>query len=257
LQAISNRDNMRAVLKNDVAIVTGGGGVLGSVIARKLADAGATVVVCGRTQAPLELAVAEIAGRGGHADFILADVTKVEDWEMLVDETQRRAGAPVSILVNNAAWFVWRAFRDWDPRAFDDVVRSNLLSVMYGSRAVIDAMQARGGGCIVNISSIHGIVGDKNVAPHVATKFGLNGLTLALAQDLKDHRIRVNTVCPGAVERDSKKAATLLKEWPSARPLLAEEVADVVVFLASPAARAVNGALIPVYGKTMPSVRTI
>jgi NAD(P)-dependent dehydrogenase (short-subunit alcohol dehydrogenase family) len=245
------------VLKNEVAIVTGGGGVLGAAIARKLADAGATAIVCGRTQAPLEQTVAEIASRGGHADFIVADVTRIEDWEMLVDETQRRAGAPVSILVNNAARFVWRAFRDWDPRAFEDVVRSNLLSVMYGSRAVIDAMQSRGGGCIVNISSIHGIVGDKNVAPHVATKFGLNGLTLALAQDLKDHRIRVNAVCPGAVERDAKKAAVLLKEWPSARPLLADEVADVVVFLASPAARAVNGALIPVYGKTMPSVRTI
>jgi NAD(P)-dependent dehydrogenase (short-subunit alcohol dehydrogenase family) len=245
------------VLKNDVAIVTGGGGVLGAAIARKLADAGATAIVCGRTQGPLEQTVAEIAGRGGNADFIIADVTRIDDWEMLVDETQRRAGSPVSILVNNAARFVWRAFRDWDPHAFEDVVRSNLLSVMYGSRAVIDAMQSRGGGSIVNISSIHGIVGDKNVSPHVATKFGLNGLTLALAQDLKDHRIRVNAVCPGAVERDPKKAAQLLKEWPSSRPLLADEVADVVVFLASPAARAVNGALIPVYGKTMPSVRTI
>jgi NAD(P)-dependent dehydrogenase (short-subunit alcohol dehydrogenase family) len=245
------------VLKNDVAIVTGGGGVLGSAIARKLADAGATVIVCGRTQAPLEQAVAEIAGRGGNADFITADVTRVADWERVVDETQRRAGAPVSILVNNAARFVWRAFRDWDPNAFEEVVRSNLLSVMYGCRAVVDAMQSRGGGSIINISSIHGIVGDKNVAPHVATKFGLNGLTLALAQDLKDHRIRVNAVCPGAVERDSKKAAVLMKEWPSSRPLLADEVADVVVFLASAAARAVNGALIPVFGKTMPSVRTI
>lgn len=245
------------MLKNEVAIVTGGGGVLGSAIARKLADAGATVIVCGRTQAPLEQTVADIAARGGNADLITADVTRIADWEHLVDETQRRAGAPVSILVNNAARFVWRAFRDWDPNAFEDVVRSNLLSVMYGCRAVIDAMQSRGGGSIVNVSSIHGVVGDKNVAPHVATKFGLNGLTLALAQDMKDHRIRVNAVCPGAVERDSKKAAALLKEWPSSRPLLADEVADVVVFLASPAARAVNGALIPVYGRTMPSVRTI
>jgi NAD(P)-dependent dehydrogenase (short-subunit alcohol dehydrogenase family) len=245
------------VLKNDVAIVTGGGGVLGSAIARRLADAGATVIVCGRTKAPLEQTVAEIAGHGGHADFIIADVTSIEQWEQLVDETQRRAGAPVSILVNNAARFVWRAFRDWDPRAFEEILKSNLLSAMYGCRAVIDAMQSRGGGSIVNISSIHGMVGDKNVAPHVATKFGLNGLTLALAQDLKDHRIRVNAVCPGAVERDPKKAAILMKEWPSGRPLLADEVADVVVFLASSAARAVNGALIPVFGKTMPSVRTI
>jgi short-subunit dehydrogenase len=101
------------------------------------------------------------------------------------------------------------------------------------------------------------MVGDKNVAPHVATKFGLNGLTLALAQDLKDHRIRVNAVCPGAVERDPKKSAALMKEWPSSRPLLADEVADVVVFLASSAARAVNVALFTVYGMTMPSVRTI
>lgn len=245
------------MLKNDVAIVTGGGGVIGSAIARKLADAGAMVFVCGRTKAPLEQTVAEIAGRGGHADLFVADVTRIEDWEQMVDETQRRAGAPVSILVNNAARFVWRAFRDWDPRAFDEVLKVNLLSAMFGCRSVIDAMQARGGGNIVNISSIHGMVGDKNVAPHVATKFGLNGLTLALAQDLKDHRIRVNAVCPGAVERDPKKEAALVKEWPSSRPLLADEVADVVVFLASPAARAVNGALIQVYGKTMPSVRTI
>jgi meso-butanediol dehydrogenase/(S,S)-butanediol dehydrogenase/diacetyl reductase len=245
------------VLKDDVAIVTGGGGVIGSAIARRLADAGATVVICGRSREPLEQVVAEIANRGGHADLVTADVTRTEDWEQLVDETQRRAGAPVSILVNNAARFVWRAFRDWDPRAFEEVLRSNLLSAMLGCRAVIDAMQARGGGSIVNVSSIHGMVGDKNVAPHVATKYGLNGLTVALAQDLKDHRIRVNAVCPGAVERDSKKAAGMVKEWPSSRPLLADEVADVVVFLASPAARAVNGALIPVYGKTMPSVRTI
>jgi meso-butanediol dehydrogenase / (S,S)-butanediol dehydrogenase / diacetyl reductase len=245
------------VLKNEVAIVTGGGGVIGAAIARRLADAGATVIVCGRTKATLEQTVAEIAERGGHADCVVGDVTRIEDWEIIVDETQRRAGAPPSILVNNAARFVWRAFRDWDPRAFDEVLKCNLLSAMYGCRSVVDAMHARGGGSIVNISSIHGLVGDKNVAPHVATKFGLNGLTLALAQDLKDHRIRVNAVCPGAVERDPKKAAALMKEWPSNRPLLADEVADVVVFLASPASRAVNGALIPVFGKTMPSVRTI
>jgi NAD(P)-dependent dehydrogenase (short-subunit alcohol dehydrogenase family) len=245
------------MLNNEVAIVTGGGGTIGSAIARRLADAGAMVIVSGRTQSTLEQTVAEISERGGSADLVCADVTRIEEWERLVDETHRRAGAPVSILVNNAARFIWRAFRDWDPHAFEEVVRSNLLSAMYGCRAVVDPMHARGGGSIVNVSSIHGLVGDKNVAPHVATKFGLNGLTLALAQDLKDHRIRVNAVCPGAVEKDSRKIEASAKEWPPGRPLLPDEVADVVVFLASPAARAITGALLPVYGKTMASVRTV
>ncbi len=245
------------MLNNEVALVTGGGGTIGSAIARKLADSGATVIVCGRTKATLEQTVAEISKRGGNADLVAADVTKVEEWERLVEEVHRRAGAPVSILVNNAARFVWRAFRDWDPNAFEDVLRSNLLSAMYGCRAVIDPMHARGGGSIVNVSSIHGMVGDRNVAPHVATKFGLNGLTLALAQDLKDHRIRVNAVCPGAVEKDPKKAEATANEWPPSRPLLADEVADAVVFLASPSARAITGALLPIYGKTMPAVRTV
>jgi NAD(P)-dependent dehydrogenase (short-subunit alcohol dehydrogenase family) len=244
-------------MKNETAIVTGGGGAIGSAIARKLADAGTTVVVCGRTEEPLRQTVAEITATGGHADYVVADVVRIEDWERLVDETQRRTGAPASILVNNAARFVWRAWRDWDPRAFRDVVDSNLLSVMYGCRAVVDGMHARGGGAIVNISSIHGLVGDRNVAPHVATKFGVNGLTLALAHDLKEHRIRVNAVCPGAVEKDPKKAEAAAKEWPSSRTLLADEVADAVAFLCSPAARAVTGALLPVYGKTMASVRAV
>jgi NAD(P)-dependent dehydrogenase (short-subunit alcohol dehydrogenase family) len=244
-------------MKNETAIVTGGGGAIGSAIARKLADAGATVLVCGRTEETLRQTVAEITALGGHADYVVVDVTKIEDWERLVDETQRRTGVPASILVNNAARFVWRAWRDWDPRAFRDVVDSNLMSVMYGCRAVVDGMHARGGGAIVNVSSIHGLVGDKNVAPHVATKFGVNGLTVALAHDLKEHRIRVNAVCPGAVEKDPKKAAAIAKEWPSSRTLLADEIADIVAFLCSNAARAVTGALLPAYGKTMASVRAV
>ncbi|HYC77762.1 MAG TPA: SDR family oxidoreductase [Planctomycetota bacterium] len=244
-------------MKNETAIVTGGGGAIGAAIARRLADTGATVIVCGRTEEPLRQTVADITSTGGAADYVCADVTKIEDWERLVDETQRRTGAPPSILVNNAARFVWRSWRDWDPRAFRDVVDSNLMSVMYGCRAVVDGMHARGGGSIVNVSSIHGLVGDKNVAPHVATKFGVNGLTLALAHDLKEHRIRVNAVCPGAVEKDAKKAAATSREWPPSRVLMAEEVADVAVFLCSPAARAVTGALLPVYGKTMASVRPV
>ena len=245
------------MLKNEVAIVTGGGGNLGAAIARKLADQGVFTVVCGRTAATLKVTVAEIAARGGTADWYCADVTSCDDWEKMVDEVQRRAGMPVSILVNNAARFTWRAFRDWDPRAFRDVLESNLLSAMYGSRAVMDGMRARGGGSIINISSVHGIVADKNVAPHVATKFGLNGLTLALAQDLKDDKIRVNAVCPGAVEKDPAKVAALANEWPGSRMLLADDVADVVTFLASPAARAMTGALVPVYGKTHPGIKTL
>jgi NAD(P)-dependent dehydrogenase (short-subunit alcohol dehydrogenase family) len=129
--------------------------------------------------------------------------------------------------------------------------------VMYGSRAVVDGMHARGGGSIVNVSSIHGLVGDKNVAPHVATKFGVNGLTLALAHDLKEHRIRVNAVCPGHIEKDAKKAAASSNDWAPSRALMADEVADTIVFLCSSAARAVTGALLPVYGKTMASVRAV
>lgn len=245
------------MLKNEVAIVTGGGGNLGAAIARKLADAGAFTFVCGRTESTLKVTVAEIAARGGAADWIAADVTKYEAWEDLVDEVQRRAGMPVSILVNNAARFTWRAFRDWDANAFKDVLESNLLSAMYGCRAVVDAMYARGGGSIVNVSSIHGIVGDRNVAPHVATKFGLNGLTVALAQDLKDQKIRVNAVCPGAIEKEPTKIAALEKEWPGARMLLADDVADIVTFLASPASRAMNGAIVPIYGKTHPGVKAL
>lgn len=245
------------MLNNEVAIVTGGGGTLGGAIARKLAAAGAMVIVCGRTEETLRVTVAQIVADGGHADYIVADVTKYADWQRLVDETYRSAGAPVSILVNNAARFVWRAFRDWDPAAFEDLIRTNLLSAMYGCRAVIDAMRSRNGGCIVNVSSIHGEVGDKNVAPHVATKFGINGLTLSLAQELKEWRIRVNAVCPGAVEKDEKKAAASANEWAPGRSLRPEEVADAVVFLCSPAAQAINGALLPIYGKTMPGVKPV
>ena len=185
-------------LQGKVAVITGGGRGIGAAIARRLAALGAQAVVCGRDPAALQSTSAAIAQTGGLCLPLPCDVTRWQDVEALARDV-RRSFAGLDVLVNNAgiagpAGPVHQA----EATAWDPVMNTNLRGVFYCIRAFAPLLIARGGGDIVNISSIAGRNPLPNGAVYAASKWGLNGLSYSVAEELREHGIRVSVVCPGS-----------------------------------------------------------
>ena len=221
-----------ARLAGKVALVTGGAQGIGAGIARKLAGHGAHVWV-GDIQADKGAGIAaEVGGQ-----FVSLDVTSVDSWSAAID----RIGA-LDILVNNAGNGCGGPIETQDVAQHRAIVDLNLNGVWLGIRACVPALAARGGGSIVNISSIDGLAGVSHLSTYVATKFAVTGMTKALALELGDRDIRVNSVHPGMVdcthERGMPPAAmariqSAVDKQPIKRMARVEEVANAVLFFAS------------------------
>lgn len=214
-------------LMGQVAIVTGSGKGIGAAIARKLAALGATTVVCGRTKSSLESTVSAIRGAGGNAAAIACDVTDLHSVEALAAEvtgTFKRLDA----LVNNAGVGGFGGpLHAMAPEAWDKVFNTNLRGVYYCIRAFVPLLKRSGGGHIVNISSLAGKNPLPNGAAYAATKWGLNGLSYSVAEELRGDNIRVSVVCPGSTNTDLSP-----HEGKSAsRMLQPDDVAHVVAML--------------------------
>ena len=240
-------DATARLLSGETAIVTGAGRGIGRAIARTFAAAGATVVCASRTKEQVEETADEIVRAGGLAVAQPADVTRKEDAEALVRRTLEATGR-LDIVVNNAGVFVWKTLANLEEAEWDRILGTNLKAAYLLTHAALPALAKAGRGRIVNVSSIHGTVGDATVVAHCAAKFGLIGLTKALANELRGIGVSVNALCPGSTENKTREEVTRPHEAPLKEKLNAEDVADAALFLVSPAAASITGAVLDVWG---------
>ncbi|HKC25899.1 MAG TPA: SDR family NAD(P)-dependent oxidoreductase [Thermoanaerobaculia bacterium] len=241
-------------LRGETAIVTGAGRGIGRAVALVFAGAGATTVLASRTIDDLEKTAKEIVGAGGRALAIPTDVTSKESVEALVAKAEAETGR-VDIVVNNAGVFIWKALANLEEPEWDRILDTNLKASYLLIRAALPALTRAPHGRIVNVASIHGTVGEANVVAHCAAKFGLIGMTKALALELRGAGITVNAVSPGSVENKTRDMSRPKRESPLREKLAAHDVAEAALFLASPAARAISGAVLDVWGGTHVSIR--
>jgi len=234
-----------------VAIVTGGARGQGAAQARLLAKSGAAVVI---TDLRADEGNAVAAGIGGDARFIGHDVTDEAGWQAVVDSTLSAFGR-IDILVNNAGIVAFGAVQDTSRTEFERVVQVNMIGAFLGLRAVHPAMKQAGGGSIVNVASIAAGKGARGMAAYGASKWGLRGLARYAAQDFAADRIRVNTILPGLIDTPMTaesappgKIDQVMAGIPMKRMGTPEEVAELVLFLASDAAAFITGAEISVDG---------
>jgi len=189
-------------LAGQVAVVTGAGRGIGAAIARKLASLGATTVLCGRTQATLDATARTIVEAGGKTEVIPCDVTLVHQVEYAAARVDSTFGR-VDILVNNAGVGGFTdQLHELAPEEWDRILNTNLRSVYYTIRAFAPMMIRAFSGHIINISSLSGKNALPRGAAYAASKWGLNGLTYSVAEELRGHNIRASVICPGSVETE-------------------------------------------------------
>jgi 3-oxoacyl-[acyl-carrier protein] reductase len=248
-------------LTGKVAIITGGSKGLGLAAARALLAEGARVAICGRTAATLEQAAAALATASGRPDDVLAvqaDVSRAEDVERLVAQTASRFGG-VDVLVNNVGLGKGGGLMDTPDDVWQQAFDQTLFPAIRASRQVVPLMQQRGGGVILLIASIWGRESGGRMT-YNAVKAAEISLGKALAQQLAPSGIRVNSIAPGSIlfeggswhqrqQADPEGIAQFVaRELPFGRFGRADEVGDVVAFLASPRASWISGACLTVDG---------
>ena len=248
-------------LAGKVAIVTGGSRGLGFASARALVAEGATVAICGRTPATLDTAAAQLADAGGDASRVLAveaDVSRERDLRRLVDTTVTRFGG-VDVLVNNVGLGKGGGLMDTPDDVWQQAFDQTLFPAIRASRLVVPHMQQRGAGVILLIASIWGRESGGRMT-YNAVKAAEISLGKALAQQLAPSGIRVNSIAPGSIlfeggswhqrqQADPEGIARFIaSDLPFGRFGRAEEVGDVVAFLASSRASWISGACVTVDG---------
>jgi 3-oxoacyl-[acyl-carrier protein] reductase len=221
------RTNADAPLAGQVAVITGAGRGIGAAIARKLSSMGAITVLCGRTRATLESSGQAIAQAGGRAEVVECDVTSLPSVEAAAKQVEALFGR-VDILVNNAGVGGFGGpLHQLAPDAWEQILNTNLRGVYYTARAFVPMMIRAKSGHIINISSLAGKSALPNGAAYAASKWGLNGLSYSLAEELRAHNIRVAVICPGSTNTELSPHAG--KD--PAKMLQPEDVAHAVAML--------------------------
>ena len=218
-------------LAGQVAVVTGAGRGIGSAIARKLAALGATTVLLGRTKSTLDETSRKIVDAGGKTEVIPCDVTVLHQIEYAAARVDSTFGR-VDILVNNAGIGGFNdLLHNLPPEEWDRILNTNLRGVYYAIRTFAPIMIRAYSGHIINISSLSGKNALPNGAAYAASKWGLNGLTYSVAEELRKHNVRASVVCPGSVDTEFSPHAG--KD--SHKMLQAEDVAHAVAMLVTQA----------------------
>jgi NAD(P)-dependent dehydrogenase (short-subunit alcohol dehydrogenase family) len=254
-------------LAGQVALVTGGGGGIGSAIALCLADMGADIAVLEVIPERCEQMAALVAARGRRCLTFPIDVKDVDKVDTAVEETSRHFGR-LDILVNNAGGAARRNFTELSEKNWRRNIDFNLVSVLAVTSAAVPIMIAGGrGGSIINVTSIEGSRGAPGYSVYAACKAGLNNLTRTLALEFAEHRIRVNAIAPdyivtpgtrgnfsGPVDEsqwvvpDPGNNESARRRIPLGHAGVAEECGKAAVFLASRMASYVTGVILPIDG---------
>lgn len=248
---------MSQKLAGKVAVVTGASKGIGAAIARHLAQAGARVVVnYSSSREGAERVVKDIEAAGGTAVAIQANVSEPQQIERLFQETQTSLG-PVDILVNNAGIYEFGALDDITPEHFHKQFNLNVLGLLLATQAA--ARQMQNGGSIINISSLVSTYGIPQASVYSATKAAVDAITRSLSKELGSRQIRVNSINPGMVETEGAQAAGItdpenefrkntIAQTPLGRIGQPDDIAPLVVMLASPETSWVTGEAIVIAG---------
>ena len=226
-------------LTGKVALVTGGSRGIGKAIALVYAREGARVFISARGKKDLAATVEEIRGAGGEANWHAADLSKAGDVKRLVQEVIHCYGT-IHILINNASLLGPReTIARYPLSAWEEVVRVNLTGLFMVTKGVLDIMIPRGEGTIINVSSGVGRVGKARWGAYAASKFGVEGFTQVLAEEVKEQNIRVNAVNPGGTRTEMRAEA-----YPDEDPMTLphpDEITGAFVYLATEESKGVTG----------------
>jgi NAD(P)-dependent dehydrogenase (short-subunit alcohol dehydrogenase family) len=244
-------------LKDRVALVTGAGSGIGEAAARRLAKAGARVGALGRTKEELEATVTAIEREGGEAAALLADVSKPEEVRRAIEAIVSRWGRLDVVFANAGVNGVWAPIEELSPEAWDETLQINLKGTFLTVKYAVPALKARGGSVIIT-SSVNGtrMFSNTGATAYACSKAAQVAFTKMVALELAKHRIRVNVICPGAIETEiteNTEARHLEEvrepvEFPKGeipltrgRPGTSAQVAELVLFLASDASDHISG----------------
>ncbi|MBA4849130.1 SDR family NAD(P)-dependent oxidoreductase [Emticicia sp. BO119] len=246
-------------LTGKVALITGASKGIGEAIARIFAEYGAKVVISSRKQADLDELANDIKAAGGECTGIAAHAGEIAQLKLLVEKTIDTYGG-IDILVNNAATNpVYGPSLDCPESAFDKIMQVNVKAPFELSKMVHPIMKSRGGGSVINISSIAGHTPDPGLGIYSVSKASLNMLTKVLAKEWGEDGIRVNAICPGLIKTkfsqalwdNEKTLSHFTKRLPIARMGTVEEISPMALYLASSASAYTTGGLFSIDGGTI------
>jgi len=254
-----------------VAVVAGGSLGIGRATALRLAAGGASVAVAARGQEAVDAVVSEIKAEGGSALGLAADVSTSEGAKRLIDNAVDAFGG-VDILVNSQGIQRYGTVEETTEELWDEVMNVNVKSMFLTSHFAVPEMRKRGGGAIVNVSSVQGLATQTQVTAYSTSKSAIIGLTRTIAVDYARFGIRANVVLPASIDtpmlrwaadlfKNDRSTDDLVKDWGKMHPLgrvgTPEEVAELIAFLASDRAAFITGAEYKIDGGMMAALGVV
>ncbi len=241
-------------LEGKVAVLTGAAGLIGRTTAKALTDAGAAVVLCDLVDPSEEVVSAQIRAQGQRAIYQRADVSRAEDMALLAGLAVAQFGR-LDIWINNAMKMIYKRVTELEPEEWDQVHNVCLKGPFLAAKYAIPRMIQNGGGCFVNIASVHALASGPRYGAYSSAKAGLVALTRQIALDYGPQGIRANAILPGLV-RDKPfrsrfgrdRTAKHARVYPVGRYGRTSDVASAIIYLASPEAQFINGASLVIDG---------
>ncbi|MEG1343549.1 MAG: SDR family NAD(P)-dependent oxidoreductase [Pseudomonas sp.] len=251
-------------LAGKIAFITGAGSGIGQATALRFAEEGATVVLCGRREQPLQQVLEQIQAAGGQGDIAVADVSNEQAYVGALEFAAQRHGR-LDILVNNAMAYTWGGIDTLSTADWHANFSTTVDGTFWGTRTAMRLMKDQGGGAIVNIASICGLFGTAWMAGYSAAKAAVINFSRAAASEGAAHNIRCNVVIPGVVDTpatagmlsNDKTRRNTEKVIPMQRVGLPVELANAILFLASDEASYVTGASLAVDGGRSSDLYTV